>query len=150
MKKLLCCICVCLAAQALQAKAPKLVLNDRPLPAKYIVASSSLDSIIVVPKAHAIYTWTSQEIAWKPLGDLVESKLQSQDLIDDLYFCVDGKFCGRLSQIDEVQVDAAYVDAEVRGTVFPLGQHIRPKYRGRRMIEIRLREHPQEHPQERP
>lgn len=150
MKKLLCCICVCLAAQALQAKEPKLRLNDRPLPAKHIIASSSLDSLVAVPKIHTVCCWASKEIVWKPLGDLVESKLRSQDLIDDLYFCVDNRICGRLSRIDKVQIDAAFVDAEVHAKVFPIGQHIRPKYRGRRMIEIRLLEHPQERLRERP
>lgn len=140
MKKFLPIACACCVALCAQAKEPKWFLNDKPLPEKHIPATCSLDSLVVQQSDGSIRTWAEKEIEWKPLLELVGPKLQSRHVAENLYFSVDGTFYGRLDKIRDIYIDAAYVDARIRETRMPREKYVRPKYRGRELIKIELRE----------
>ena len=139
MKKVFLFALACMAAVSAQAKEPKWFLNEKPLPEKHILATSSLDSIVVQKSDGSIHAWAEKGIEWKPLVELVSPKLQSRHVAENLYFSVDGTFYGRLDKIDRIYIDADYVDAHVEEAHIPREKYIRAKYRGRKLIKIRLR-----------
>lgn len=92
MKKVFLFALACMAAVSAQAKEPKWFLNEKPLPEKHILATSSLDSIVVQKSDGSIHAWAEKGIEWKPLVELVSPKLQSRHVAENLYFSVDGPF----------------------------------------------------------
>lgn len=132
----------CMAALCAQAKEPKWLLNEKPLSEKHILASSSIDSIVVSKERRngVIRTWAEKQIEWKPLAELVGDKLLSWYVSENLCFSVNGTFYGRLDKIGEIYVDAAFIDARILETRLPEEEYVRPKYRGQKLIKIELRD----------
>lgn len=137
MKKFLSLLLACTLCGTALAKGPGFFLNGKPVDgSRYFVCPQRLDSLKVDSETGKILMWSSKvPVEYLSLEELLRDNDEVGGLHLPIYYQIDDTVTDKPG---ELMIDRMYKSVSTEITTIPRADYIKPEYRGRTLVKIRL------------